>query len=127
MNIVPYVPLSPLMISVMGYEEAKSGKKPSTSEHKEMCRLLEESLDAGACGWSAQRLPPSGPGGTQLDFDGTAMPTDVMHDETALEFAKILGKRNAGHIQTTIVTGDPIADQKHMEELAVSKWSTSGV
>ena len=119
MNIVPYVPLSPLMISVMGYEEAKSGKKPSTSEHKEMCRLLEESLDAGACGWSAQRLPPSGPGGTQLDFDGTAMPTDVMHDETALEFAKILGKRNAGHIQTTIVTGDPIADQKHMEELAV--------
>ena len=46
------------------------------------------------------------------------MPTDIMHNETALEFAKVLGRRNAGHIQTTIVTGDPVADQKHMEELA---------
>ena len=60
---------------------------PTNEEHKEMCRILEESLDAGGCGWSAQRLPPTGPGGAQLDYDGTAMPTDVMSNETALEFA----------------------------------------
>ena len=32
----------------------------------EMCRILELSLDAGGCGWSAQRLPPTGPAGVQL-------------------------------------------------------------
>ena len=118
MNIVPYVPIGPILISVMGLEDAKSGRMPTADEHIEMCRILEESLDAGGCGWSAQRLPPSGPGAAQLDYDGTAMPTDVMNNETAIEFAKVLRARNAGHMQTTMVTGDPKADQAHMEELA---------
>lgn len=118
MNIVPYVPISPILISVLGLEDAKAGRKPTDEEHREMCRILEESLDAGGCGWSSQRLPPSGPAGAQLDYDGTAMPTDVMHNETALEFAKVLRKRNAGHMQTTMVTGDPKGDQLHMAELA---------
>ena len=118
MNIVPYVPISPIMVAVMGLEDAKAGRLPTDAEHAEMCRILEESLDAGGCGWSMQRLPPSGPGGAQLDYDGTAMPTDVMHNETALEFAKVLRRRNAGHMQCTIVSGDPKADQQHMQELA---------
>jgi len=118
MNIVPYVPISPILISVLGLDDAKAGRMPTDAEHAEMRRLLNESMDAGACGWSAQRLPTSGPAGAQLDFDGTPMPTDVMHNETAIEFAKVLGQRNAGHMQTTMVTGDPKADQAHMEELA---------
>ena len=118
MNIIPYVPISPILISVLGLEDAKAGRMPTQSEHNEMCRILNESLDAGACGWSAQRLPTSGPGAAQLDFDGTPMPTDVMNNETAIEFAKVLRQRNAGHMQTTMVTGDPKADQAHMEELA---------
>ncbi|MEM7541653.1 MAG: amidohydrolase family protein [Pseudomonadota bacterium] len=118
MNIVPYVPISPIMVSVMGLEDAKAGRKPTDDEHAQMCRILEESLDAGGCGWSTQRLPPSGPAGAQLDYDGTAMPTDVMHNDTCLEFAKVLRKRNAGHMQTTMVSGNPKADQAHMAELA---------
>lgn len=118
MNIVPYVPISPIMVSVMGLEDAKAGRVPTDEEHAEMCRILEQSLDAGGCGWSMQRLPPSGPGAAQLDYDGTAMPTDVMHNETALEFAKVLGKRNEGHVQVTMVSGDPKADQAHMAEIA---------
>ena len=118
MNIVPYVPISPIMVSVMGLDDAKAGRMPTADEHGEMCRMLDESMDAGGCGWSSQRLPPSGPAGAQLDYDGTAMPTDVMHNETALEFAKVLRRRNAGHMQTTMVTGDPKADQAHMAELA---------
>ena len=117
-NIVPYVPLSPIMISVMGLEDAKSGRMPTDIEHSEMCRILEESLDAGGCGWSSQRLPPSGPAAAQLDYDGTPMPTDVMNNRTAIEFARVLRKRNAGHMQTTMVTGNPEADQSHMEQLA---------
>ncbi len=118
MNIVPYVPLGPLLVSVLGLDDAKAGRMPTAAEHAAMCRILNESMDAGGCGWSAQRLPPSGPGGAQLDYDGTAMPTDVMNNETALEFAKVLRSRNAGHMQITMVTGDPKGDQAHMAELA---------
>jgi len=118
MNIVPYVPISPIMIQVMGLEDAKAGRLPTAAEHEQMCRILEEALDAGGCGWSMQRLPPSGPGGAQLDYDGTAMVTDVMHNETAIEFARVLGRRNAGHMQCTMVSGNPKADQAHLAELA---------
>ncbi len=118
MNIVPYVPIGPILVSVLGLDDAKSGRMPTKEEHAKMCRILDEALDAGGCGWSAQRMPPSGPAGAQLDYDGTAMPTDVMNNETALEFAKVLRRRNAGHMQTTMVTGDPKADQAHMAELA---------
>ncbi len=118
MNIVPYVPIGPILVTVMGLEDSKSGRMPTPAEHKEMCRILDEALDAGGCGWSAQRMPPSGPAGAQLDFDGTAMPTDMMHDETALEFARVLRRRNAGHMQTTMFSGNPKADQAHLAELA---------
>ena len=118
MNIVPYVPISPLMIAVMGFEDAKSGRLPSAAEHADMCRLLDEALDAGGCGWSMQRMPPDGPGSVQLDHDGTPMVTDVMHDETAIEFAKVLRRRNAGHMQCTMISGKPKADQAHLAELA---------
>ena len=117
-NIVPYVPISPILVSVLGLEDAKAGRMPTDAEHAEMCRILDESLDAGGCGWSAQWMPPSSPAGAQHDFDGTAMPTDVMHNETALEFAKVLRRRNAGHMQTTMFSGNPKADQAHVAELA---------
>jgi len=120
MNILPYVPISPLLISVLGLEDAKAGRRPNDAEHAEMCRTLEASLAAGGCGWSAQRLPPSGPAGVQLDYDGTAMPSDVMHDETALLFARVLGQLNRGHIQMTMASGDVEADYAHMESLATA-------
>ena len=63
-----------------------------------MRRLLHEAMDRGACGWSAQRL---GRNSVQADFDGTPMVTDIMHDETALELASVLGERNEGFIQMT--------------------------
>ena len=46
MNIVPYVPISPIMVSVMGLADAKAGRMPTDAEHAEMCRLLEQSLQA---------------------------------------------------------------------------------
>src|SRR6516162_1469944 len=55
-NLLPYVPLAPILIWVMGLEEAKKGRKPTPKEEAEICRLLNESMDAGGCGWSAQRL-----------------------------------------------------------------------
>jgi N-acyl-D-amino-acid deacylase len=116
-NLLPYVPLSPLITYVMGLEAAKT-RKPTEAETEEMCRLLDEAMDAGGCGWSAQRLHPSGGNCVQRDFDGTPMVTDLMHNETALAFARVLRRRNQGFIQTVLSTADPVADIRHLEELA---------
>jgi N-acyl-D-aspartate/D-glutamate deacylase len=117
-NVLPFVPLSPLLVWVLGMERAKAGVLPTDAEHDEMCRLLDEAMDAGACGWSAQRLMPTGTMAVQRDFDGTPMPTDVMHDETCRVLARALARRGEGCIQLTISSGDPAADRVRFEEMA---------
>jgi N-acyl-D-amino-acid deacylase len=104
-NVVSYVPVSPLMVYVMGLEAAKS--RPATpAERKEMQRLLNEAMDAGACGFSLQRL---GEHSLQADVDGTPMPTDTMADEDVLCLAEVLRDRDEGFIQITQAQGgDPM-------------------
>src|SRR5439155_6365463 len=92
-NLLPYLPMNPLLGYVMGIEQSKTGRLPTDDEHTAMRRILHEAMDAGACGWSAQRLVPNGPSAVQRDFDGSPMNTDVMHDETCIEMAKVLSER----------------------------------
>jgi N-acyl-D-aspartate/D-glutamate deacylase len=117
-NVLPYVPIAPLLVWVLGFERAKTGVLPSDAEHREIRRLLHESMDAGGCGWSAQRLHPDGPGAVQRDYDGGPMVTDVMHDATALELAAVLAERNEGFVQMALSTADGAHDFLHLEELA---------
>ncbi len=117
-NILPYMPIASMLIWVMGLKDAKAGRMPTKAEEAELCRLLDEAMEAGACGWSAQRLPPSGPASVQMDYDGTAMVTDVMHDETCRALAGVLAKRNYGFMQMTLFSGNLKADRAHLEELA---------
>jgi N-acyl-D-aspartate/D-glutamate deacylase len=117
-NVLPYVPIAPLLIWVMGFERAKAGELPTDAEHRELRRLLHESMDAGGCGWSAQRLHPDGPGAVQRDYDGGPMVTDVMRDETALAFAEVLAERNEGFMQMALATADGAHDFLHIEELS---------
>ena len=86
-NVFTYMPLTPLYVWVMGVEAARS-RRPNEAELKEMCRLLHDAMDAGACGWSAQVL---GEGSDQRDFDGAPMITDLMTHEEILAFARVLG------------------------------------
>ncbi len=119
LNILPYVPIAPLMVWVMGREEAKSGRMPTDDEHKKMVQLLHEGMAAGGCGWSAQRF---GEDSVQCDYDGTPMPTDIMHQETCVEFAKVLADRNEGFIQMSLipsVSGFEEIEKKY-EELALA-------
>jgi len=117
LNILPYVPVSPLLTYVMGLDNAKS-RPPTEAEEREICRLLDEAMDAGACGWSAQRLDPNGPACVQRDFDGTPMVSDLMADETCLALARVLARRNEGFVQMTLVSTDPMHDMNHFEQLA---------
>jgi N-acyl-D-aspartate/D-glutamate deacylase len=102
----------------MGFERAKAGELPTPAEHRELRALLHQAMDAGGCGWSAQRLHPDGPGAVQRDYDGGPMVTDIMHDETALELAEVLAERNHGFMQMAIATQDVQHDFAHVERLA---------
>jgi len=117
-NLLPYVPMNPVLNYVMGIEAAKSGRMPTEAEHAQMRRILHEAMDASAHGWSAQRLKPDGPSAVQRDFDGSPMNTDIMHDETCLEMARVLGARGEGFMELTLVSNDPKADAAHYEKIA---------
>ena len=101
-NVFTYVPLTPLYVWVMGIEAARS-RRPTGAELIEMCRLVNEGMDAGACGWSAQVL---GAGSDQRDYDGAPMITDLMTQEEMLTFARVLGDRDEGYIQLTYLESD---------------------
>jgi N-acyl-D-aspartate/D-glutamate deacylase len=104
------------MIWVMGLDAAKS--RPATEkEMQEMCRILEESLDAGGCGFSAQRLG-NGFVSVQRDYDGTPMVTDTMADEDVLSLAKVLARRKEGFIQLTQASPDFQKDMDFYDKLA---------
>ena len=105
----------------------RPGRMPNPSELAELKRLLNEAMDAGGCGWSAQRLPPSGGIGNQRDYDGTPMPTDLMSNELAVELAGVLGDRRQGFIQMNLVTGDPKADGAQFEALAAASQAAGAV
>jgi N-acyl-D-amino-acid deacylase len=96
-NCLSYMPLNPLLVWVMGLEDSKS-RSATDAERAEMQRLLGEAMDAGACGFSLQRL---GENSVQADYDGTPMPTDTMADEDVLALADVLRERDEGLIQIT--------------------------
>lgn len=118
LNVMAYMPVGPLLAWVLGFEDAKAGRKPTDAEHQTIRQLLHEAMDAGACGWSAQRLLPTGPVAVQRDFDGSPMITDVMHDDTCRVLAGVLGERNAGIMQMSLASGDRERDLAFNEELA---------
>jgi N-acyl-D-amino-acid deacylase len=116
-NILPYVPVAPMLTYVMGLEAAKA-RKPTAAEERELCALLNEAMEAGGCGWSAQRLAPGSGVNTQRDYDGSPMVTDVMEDETCLALARVLSERNEGFIQMVLATGNFKRDAMFFEQLA---------
>ncbi len=119
-NLVPCVPIAPIMIAAMGFDRARTGVLPTDEEHEKMKDLLREAMDAGGIGWSAQVLPPDGPAAVQRDFDGGPMVTDVMHIETAEALAEVIVERNDGSIQLTVGLGDggPVSTFEFYERLA---------
>ena len=100
-NISHMYPLAPAVAYVMGgFDE---GKKRCPNEHEmtTIIRQLHEALDAGAAGWSAQRLVPESRLSVQRDYDGTPMITDILPDAFYLALARALGEKGDGCIQFT--------------------------
>jgi N-acyl-D-aspartate/D-glutamate deacylase len=100
-NIGHHLPLAPAVAYVMGgFDEAKK-QFPGEREMFQLKRILHEAMDAGAMGWSAQRLVPESRVSVQRDYDGTPMITDILPDDFYLELGKSLGEKNDGCIQFT--------------------------
>jgi N-acyl-D-aspartate/D-glutamate deacylase len=100
-NFGALLPLCPLLTYVLGADRAKAGVRPTDREHAELRRLLREAMEAGASGWSAQRMEGGSGADQQKDFDGSPMVSDVMHKETCYELAKELGAFSRGFIELT--------------------------
>jgi N-acyl-D-amino-acid deacylase len=117
MNILPFIGVSPLLVWVVGLDEAKTGRRFTPQEQESIRQIVNEAMDAGACGWSLQHL---GRTSIQPDFDGTPMATDIMDEENILFLGRLLAERNDGFIQLTYVPdnpGDIEGDQQtHIEE-----------
>jgi N-acyl-D-amino-acid deacylase len=97
-NVMAFVPLAPLYGYVAGTDYAKANRV-TDEQLEQMCALLVEGLEAGACGWSAQ---VSGDvGNVQLDYDGTPMVTDMMTEREVAAFSRALREVGRGTIELT--------------------------
>src|SRR5215831_13327513 len=100
-NISHLFPIAPAVAYVMGgFDDAKK-RFPNEQEMATIIRHYHEAVDAGAAGWSAQRLVPESRVSVQRDYDGTPMITDILPDDFYLELGKSLGEKNDGCIQFT--------------------------
>lgn len=105
-NVSQLVPVSPLVAYAMGDWDATKTRQPDERETAQIVRLMNEALEAGAVGWSSQRLPATSIASFQRDYDGTPMPSDMLGDAFYLALAAALGEHDRGFIQYTQVTSE---------------------
>jgi N-acyl-D-amino-acid deacylase len=100
-NVSHLFPIAPAVAYVMGgFDDAKK-RFPNEKEMATIIGHYKEAVDAGAAGWSAQRLVPEGRVSVQRDYDGTPMITDILPDEFYLTMAKAMAEKGDGCIQFT--------------------------
>jgi len=94
-NVLTFVPLNPLLVFVMGVEA--KGRRPSAGDMREIGRLINEAMDAGAVGISMSVMGEAG--NSHVDSDGAPMPTDLLHPDDVVAIARIVGERGEGLVQ----------------------------
>ena len=100
-NVSHLFPIAPAVAYVMGgFDDAKK-RFPNKQEMDTIVGHYKEAVQAGAAGWSAQRLVPEGRASVQRDYDGTPMITDILPDEFYLDMAKAMNDVGQGCIQFT--------------------------
>ncbi len=97
-NVMAFVPLAPLYGYVAGTDYAKL-HRATDEQLEQMCALLIEGIEAGACGWSAQVAGDVA--NVQLDYDGTPMVTDMMTEREIVAFSRALRRVGRGTVQLT--------------------------
>lgn len=111
-NVLSYLPLNPLLVYVMGVDAAKT-RRPTVSEMREIHRLINAAMDAGALGISMSAMGEDG--NSHLDCDGSPMPSDVVEHDVILDICQALVDRGEGVIQLLshlVVYGDRTLTQR---------------
>ena len=111
-NMLPLVGLNPIRLSAMGAAAWERTATPDEIAH--MQRLLRESLDAGAWGWSTTVSP------THAGPKGQPVPTRLANNDERLAFARTLAEYNRGVIEILPPgAGQPDAtDRQHLLEVS---------
>ena len=114
MNMVPLVGHNPLRLGAMG--QAAWERAATADETATMQRLLAESLEAGAWGWSTTNSP------THAGPSGEPVPSRLADDAERLALARTLGEFNRGVIEILppSVARPDEADRKHLRDVAVA-------
>jgi len=97
-NVMSLAPLAPLYGYVVGVDKAKE-QRASDEELDQMCQLLVEAMEVGACGWSSQISGDLY--NVQRDYDGTPMVTDEMTEREIVAFSRALRTVGRGSTQIT--------------------------
>lgn len=111
-NMLPLVGHNPLRLSAMGKDAWE--RAATTDEIATMQRLLRESVEAGAWGWSTTDSP------THAGTKGQPVPTRLAADEERVALGRTLGEFNRGIIEILPKgAGTPTeADRAHLLDVA---------
>src|SRR2546428_2368445 len=114
LNLMPLVGHNPLRLSAM--DQAAWDRAATPDEIAHMQRLLRESLEAGAWGWSTTDSP------THAGPAGQPVPTRLAADEERLALGRTLGEVNRGIIEILPKgAGKPSdADLDHLRDVAMT-------
>jgi N-acyl-D-amino-acid deacylase len=114
LNLMPLVGHNPLRLSAM--DQAAWDRAATPDEIAHMQRLLRESLEAGAWGWSTTDSP------THAGPAGQPVPTRLAADEERVALGRTLGEFNRGIIEILPKgAGKPsTADLDHLRDVAVT-------
>ncbi len=114
LNLMPLVGHNPLRLSAM--DQAAWDRAATPDEIAYMQRLLRESLEAGAWGWSTTDSP------THAGPAGQPVPTRLAADEERVALGRTLGEFNRGIIEILPKgAGKPsTADLDHLRDVAVT-------
>jgi len=114
LNLMPLVGHNPLRLSAM--DQAAWDRAATPDEIAHMQRLLRESLEAGAWGWSTTDSP------THAGPAGQPVPTRLAADEERVALGRTLGEFNRGIIEILPKgAGKPsVADLDHLRDVAVT-------
>src|SRR5256885_15202210 len=114
LNLMPLVGHNPLRLSAM--DQAAWDRAATPDEIAHMQRLLRESLEAGAWGWSTTDSP------THAGTAGQPVPERLAADEERVALGRTLGEFNRGIIEILPKgAGKPsVADLDHLRDVAVT-------
>ena len=119
-NVGPMFPFSPMRGYVLGMTEARERTSVTDAELARMVQIFDESMKAGAFGFSFNKNMEDRP------EDGTFLPSHVASDREFVAMGEVLAKYGVGHIGLTLGFGLSRDERDSVRELTEELMKVSG-